>query len=133
MTSFSSKRFFKHLFIGIAISLVFSIFESNRSPMIRLVDGLFVGGLFPFCLGGLRLSKNLGTFDLFVYSHRKIWRSSKKKQEEENEKIAPGTIEKLGSYADYLSEKTPGRSAKEPFAAGVLMLLLSLILTFFAF
>ena len=81
--------------------------------------------------GGLRFVKNLGTFDLFIYSHRKLWKYGKhhEKFEEENEKIAPASTPELGSYYEYRNSRNVFPSCAGPVLAGSLYLILSLFLT----
>ena len=92
---------------------------------------LFLASFFPLIFGGLRFVKNLGTFDLFIYSHRKLWKYGKhhEKFEEENEKIAPASTPELGSYYEYRNSRNVFPSCAGPVLAGSLYLILSLFLT----
>jgi hypothetical protein len=92
---------------------------------------LLVSCQFPLIFGGLRFVKNLGTFDLFIYSHRKLWKYGKhhEKFEEENEKIAPASTPELGSYYEYRNSRNVFPSCAGPVLAGSLYLILSLFLT----
>lgn len=136
LKQFSVKNFRKFLAVGGLICLVYFFLERDSRLAYRIVDGLFVGGIIPFLLGGMRLVKASGTFDLFVYTHRKIWKYAKnhEKEEEENEKTAPGTTETLGSYYEYLQKKEKEQEYSsaylEPLAAGLLYLAVSLIGTY---
>lgn len=134
MFSLSRERFMKYLLTGGVIGLAYSFLSHARTLPLKLVDSLFVAGMFPLLHGGCLMAKNLGMFHLFIYSHRKLWKYGKhrEKEEEENEKTAPGTTETLGSYSDYLAESKPSGVA-EPLLAGGLWLGLSLILTFLCF
>jgi len=103
--------------------------------MYRFIDSFFLGGIVPLIVGGFRFVKYLGSFDLLVYSHRKLWKYGKahEKFEEENEKIAPGSMEKLGTYADYLEQKNAAATFKEPLLVGGAFFIVSLALTLAVF
>ena len=89
MSSSFRKSFLTHLLIGGVIGILYFIFSHSSFFMNRLINSLFLASFFPLIFGGLRFVKNLGTFDLFIYSHRKLWKYGKhhEKFEEENEKI----------------------------------------------
>ena len=76
-------------------------FQSQFFFLNRLINSLFLASFFPLIFGGLRFVKNLGTFDLFIYSHRKLWKYGKhhEKFEEENKKIAPASTPAFLLYA----------------------------------
>lgn len=133
MLSLSKKQFMTHLAIGGICSVLYFIFSHDSIFVNKIINSLFMACLIPLIFGGLRLVKNLGAFNLFIYSHRKLWKYGKthEKLEEENEAIAPNSSEKLGTYHEYLSNKEPGPSCKEPLLAGVLYLACSLFLTAF--
>lgn len=132
MSDFSFKQFRFHLLIGGFISLLYLFFSHDSLFINRIINSLFLGSMIPLVLGGFRLAANLGAFNLFAYTHRKLWKYGKahEKLEEENEAIAPNSSEKLGAYHEYLSEKEPPKSCKEPLLAGGLYLAVSLFLTF---
>lgn len=132
MSNISLKRLFFHLLSGGIVCLLYLVFSHSFSLSNRIINALFLGCLPPLLFGLFRVVKNLGVFDLFLYSHRKLWKYGKYHEalEEENESIAPNTTEKLGSYADYLAEKKAGSSFAEPLLAGGLYLAVSLLLTF---
>lgn len=134
MSSFSFKQFQTHFFIGGIITLLYLFFSNDSILANRIINSFFLGSMVPLIFGSLRFVKNLGAFNLFIYTHRKLWKYGKahEKLEEENETIAPDSSEKLGAYHEYLSEKEPAKSCKEPLLAGVLYLAVSLILTFMA-
>lgn len=132
MSNFSFKQFRFHFLIGGAIALLYLFFSHDSLLINRIINSLFLGSLIPLTFGGFRLVKNLGAFNLFLYTHRKLWKYGKvhEKLEEENEAIAPDSSEKLGEYHEYLSEQEPPKSCKEPLLAGGFYLAVSLILTF---
>lgn len=132
MTKLSRKSLMIHLLTGGVCALLYIFFSHTASPLNRIINGLFLGSMVPLICGAFRLVKNLGLFDLFVYSHRKLWKFGKRheKFEEENEQTAPNSTEKLGSYYDYLASKKNIPSCAEPLLAGGLYLLLSLLLLF---
>lgn len=132
MLKISHKSFLTHFLTGGGVFLFYFLFSHTTSPLNRLINALFVGSMIPLILGAFRLVKILGLFNLFIYSHRKLWKFGKsyEKFEEENEKIAPGSSEKLGSYYDYLASKQSSPSCVEPLLAGGFYLLLSLLLLF---
>lgn len=134
MFSLSRERFMKYLLTGGFIGFAYSFLSHARTLPLKLVDSLFVAGMFPLLYGGCLVAKNLGMFHLFVYSHRKLWKYGKRqeKEEAENEKTAPDATEKLGTYSEYLAESKPSGVA-EPLLAGGIWLALSLILTFLYF
>lgn len=126
------KSFLTHLITGGITGILYLIFSHNSIIINRIINSLFLAGSVPLIFGGLRLVKNFGTFDLFIYSHRKLWKYGKRyeKYENENEAIAPNSYEKLGSYSDYLACKEARPSCKGPLLAGGLYLAVSLLLTF---
>lgn len=128
LKQFSVKKFRDFLAAGGLICLVYFFLDRDSRLAYRIVDGLFVGGIIPFLLGGMRLVKASGTFDLFVYTHKKIWKYAKDhgKGDEENEKSASGTTELPDSYYDYLQKKEHSSAYLEPLAAGLLYLAVSL-------
>lgn len=132
MKKISRKSFITYILIGGGVSLLYLLFSHSASPLNRLINSLFIGSMIPLIHGVFRLVKALGLFNLFIYSHRKLWKFGKQyeKMEEENEAAAPGTTEKLGSYYDYLASKEPSPSCVEPLLAGGIYLLLSLIILF---
>ena len=80
-------------------------------------------------LGCFRLAKYAGSFDLLVYSHKKLARSGKNSDLSQEEKD-PGSSaapapEQLGSYSDYLTQKKPAATYKEPLLAGGVFILAS--------
>ena len=89
MSSSFRKSFLTHLLIGGVIGILYFIFSHSSFFMNRLINSLFLASFFPLIFGGLRFVKNLGTFDLFIYSHRKLWKYGKhhEKFEEENPDI----------------------------------------------
>ena len=93
MSSSFRKSFLTHLLIGGVIGILYFIFSHSSFFLNRLINSLFLASFFPLIFGGLRFVKNLGTFDLFIYSHRKLWKYGKhhEKFEEENKKIAPAS------------------------------------------
>ncbi len=134
MHSLSQKRFIKDMLISGAIGLAYFTLSHAGTLSLKLVNSLFLAGIFPLLYGGFLAAKNLGMFHLFIYSHRKLWKYGKRqeKEEAENEEIAPGTTETLGTYSQYLAEtKTSGIA--EPLLAGGIWLSLSLLLTFLYF
>lgn len=77
MSSSFRKSFLTHLLIGGVIGILYFIFSHSSFFMNRLINSLFLASFFPLIFGGLRFVKNLGTFDLFIYSHRKLWKYGK--------------------------------------------------------
>ena len=94
MSSSFRKSFLTHLLIGGVIGILYFIFSHSSFFMNRLINSLFLASFFPLIFGGLRFVKNLGTFDLFIYSHRKLWKYGKhhEKFEEENKKIEDNNL-----------------------------------------
>ena len=135
MCLFSIRSFRNFLAAGAAAGILYFLFSHEAEASYRMINCLFLGGMLPFIWGAARFIRGSGTFDLFVYSHRKVWKYGKRheKEEEENEAIAPGTTETLGSYYDYLSEKKKGPSCLEPLAAGAVFLILSFLGTWIVF
>ena len=131
MSSSFRKSFLTHLLIGGVIGILYFIFSHSSFFMNRLINSLFLARFFPLIFGGLRFVKNLGTFDLFIYSHQKLWKYGKhhEKFEEENEKIAPASTPELGSYYEYRNSRNVFPSCAGPVLAGSLYLILSLFLT----
>lgn len=130
MPSIFNKSLLRHFLIASGIFVFYMIVGRDAVLSTRIINGMFIGGFFPVAFGTLRLVSNGGTFDLFLYSHRKLWKYGKKQEqfEEENEEIAPGSTEKLGTYYEYLQNKKPGASCKEPLLAGGFYIVISLIL-----
>ena len=131
MSSLFRKSFFKHLLIGGCFGILYLLFSHNSFFINRLINSFFLSSLPPLIFGGFRFAKNLGTFDLFIYSHRKLWKYGKhhEKFEEENEKIAPASTPELGSYYEYRNSRNVFPSCAGPVLAGSLYLILSLFLT----
>ena len=131
MSSLFRKSFFKHLLIGGCFGILYLLFSHNSFFLNRLINSFFLSSLPPLIFGGFRFAKNLGTFDLFIYSHRKLWKYGKhhEKFEEENEKIAPASTPELGSYYEYRNSRNVFPSCAGPVLAGSLYLILSLFLT----
>lgn len=127
------KSFFINLLIGGIFGVAYLLFSHTPLFMNRLINALFLAALPPLCFGGMRFAKNIGTFDLLIYSHRKLWKYGKhhEKYEEENMTVAPGSFEEIGSYYDYLSSKNPAISCRGSIFAGLFYLVFSLLLTFF--
>ena len=133
MSSSFRKSFLTHLLIGGVIGILYFIFSHSSFFMNRLINSLFLASFFPLIFGGLRFIKNLGTFDLFIYSHRKLFKYGKhhEKFEKGNEMIAPDSTQKLGSYYEYLHSQKPASSCIGAVLAGSFYLIISLFLTFF--
>ena len=131
MSPLFRKSFFKHLLIGGCFGILYLLFSHNSIFLNRLINSFFLSSLPPLIFGGFRFAKNLGTFDLFIYSHRKLWKYGKhhEKFEEENEKIAPASTPELGSYYEYRNSRNVFPSCAGPVLAGSLYLILSLFLT----
>ena len=90
MSSLFRKSFFKHLLIGGCFGILYLLFSHNSFFLNRLINSFFLSSLPPLIFGGFRFAKNLGTFDLFIYSHRKLFKYGKhhEKFDKENEMIA---------------------------------------------
>ncbi len=133
MFSLSNKQFMTHLTIGGICGILYFIFSHDSIFINRIINSFFMACLIPLIFGGFRLVKKLGAFHLFIYSHRKLWKYGKAQErlEEENEFIAPDSSETLGAYHEYLADREPCRSCKEPLLAGVLYLAFSLFVTIF--
>lgn len=86
MFSLSRERFMKYLLTGGFIGFAYSFLSHARTLPLKLVDSLFVAGMFPLLYGGCLVAKNLGMFHLFVYSHRKLWKYGKR-QEKKRQKM----------------------------------------------
>lgn len=131
MSSLSTKRLRNYFLAGAVIAVSYLILGRRQILIYRIIDSLFVGGIFPFVIGCFRFAKHMGSFDLLVYAHRKLWKYGKRheKFEEENEAIAPNSTEKLGTYADYLSQKKSDTGFREPLIAGGVYCLVSLFMT----
>ena len=100
MSSSFRKSFLTHLLIGGVIGILYFIFSHSSFFMNRLINSLFLASFFPLIFGGLRFVKNLGTFDLFIYSHRKLWKYGKhhEKFEEENAGVSLLAFEVYAFY-----------------------------------
>ena len=72
MSSSFRKSFLTHLLIGGVIGILYFIFSHSSFFMNRLINSLFLASFFPLIFGGLRFVKNLGTFDLFIYSENSV-------------------------------------------------------------
>lgn len=132
LLSLSKKQLLTNLIVGGICGLLYFVFSHDSIFANRLINSFFMASLFPLIFGGFRLVNTLGAFDLFVYTHRKLWKYGKvhEKLEEENEAIAPNSTEQLGTYHEYLSSIESRPSYKEPLIAGGLYLTVSLLMTF---
>lgn len=133
MSSLSVKNLKNYVILGIAVAAAYIFFQKDQIFLYRLIDGLFIGGMLPMILGCFRLAKYAGSFDLLVYSHKKLARSGKNSDLAQDEKDSNGSAapapEQLGSYSDYLTQKKPAATYKEPLLAGGIFILASLFLT----
>ena len=77
MSPLFRKSFFKHLLIGGCFGILYLLFSHNSIFLNRLINSFFLSSLPPLIFGGFRFAKNLGTFDLFIYSHRKLFKYGK--------------------------------------------------------
>ena len=77
MSSLSVKNLKNYVVLGIAVAAAYIFFQKDQIFLYRLIDGLFIGGMLPMILGCFRLAKYAGSFDLLVYSHKKLARSGK--------------------------------------------------------
>ena len=116
MSSLSVKNLKNYVVLGIAVAAAYIFFQKDQIFLYRLIDGLFIGGMLPMILGCFRLAKYAGSFDLLVYSHKKLARSGKNSDLSQEEKD-PGSSaapapEQLGSYSDYLTQKKPAATYK---------------------
>ena len=129
MSSLSVKNLKNYVVLGIAVAAAYIFFQKDQIFLYRLIDGLFIGGMLPM----IRLAKYAGSFDLLVYSHKKLARSGKNSDLAQDEKDSNGSAapapEQLGSYSDYLTQKKPAATYKEPLLAGGIFILASLFLT----
>ena len=128
MSSLSVKNLKNYVVLGIAVAAAYIFFQKDQIFLYRLIDGLFIGGMLPMIL-----AKYAGSFDLLVYSHKKLARSGKNSDLAQDEKDSNGSAapapEQLGSYSDYLTQKKPAATYKEPLLAGGIFILASLFLT----
>ena len=129
MSSLSVKNLKNYVVLGIAVAAAYIFFQKDQIFLYRLIDGLFIGGMLPMILGCFRLAKYAGSFDLLVYSHKKLARSGKNSEEKDPGSSAAPAPEQLGSYSDYLTQKKPAATYKEPLLAGGVFILASLFLT----
>lgn len=135
MSSLSIKRIRFYFLLSAAIAALYLILDRQNVFIYRIIDSLFIGSMIPLIIGGFRLAKYMGSFDLLVYTHRKLWKygTRHEKFEEENEAIAPNSIEKPGTYADYLGEKKSVPAFKEPLLIGGIFFFAALILALIFF
>ena len=128
MSSLSVKNLKNYVVLGIAVAAAYIFFQKDQIFLYR-----FIGGMLPMILGCFRLAKYAGSFDLLVYSHKKLARSGKNSDLAQDEKDSNGSAapapEQLGSYPDYLTQKKPAATYKEPLLAGGVFILASLFLT----
>ena len=128
MSSLSVKNLKNYVVLGIAVAAAYIFFQKDQIFLYRLIDGML-----PMILGCFRLAKYAGSFDLLVYSHKKLARSGKNSDLAQDEKDSNGSAapapEQLGSYSDYLTQKKPAATYKEPLLAGGVFILASLFLT----
>ncbi|MGI5982254.1 MAG: hypothetical protein ACOX8F_02255 [Sakamotonia sp.] len=133
MSSLSVKNLKNYVILGIAVAAAYIFFQKDQIFLYRLIDGLFIGGMLPMILGCFRLAKYAGSFDLLIYSHKKLARSGKNSDLSEEGKDPNGSgapaPEQLGSYSDYLNQKKTAATYKEPLLAGGVFMLASLFLT----
>lgn len=102
-------------------AIIYFLLCHKTGLQIRIIDSLFVGGLFPLLTGCFRWICSIGSFDLFVYSNKRIW--GRRQTEEPSEK----TVAKQDSYHDYLLKKGPAK----PFASYILVGLIYLAAALF--
>ena len=86
MSSLSVKNLKNYVVLGIAVAAAYIFFQKDQIFLYRLIDGLFIGGMLPMILGCFRLAKYAGSFDLLVYSHKKLARSGKNSDLSQEEK-----------------------------------------------
>lgn len=131
MSSLSFKNLRNFFLLGAALAVSYLFLKTDQIFLYRLIDGLFVGGIFPLVLGCFRLAKYFGSFDLLVYGQKKMVRLFKKHGRPENE-AASGDLKtenKADTYSEFLAEKKPVPTYREPLIAGGVYFLASLFLT----
>lgn len=127
MRCLSAKRLRLFLMMGGVVGCGYMILGHDALLVNRLCNAFFLAGLVPADIGGFRLAKRLGAFDLIIYTHRKLWKYGKKqdKWEQEITGAAPEAVQEPGSYYEYLSAEKPAQSYREPLAVGGGYLLVS--------
>lgn len=113
-----------YLIFGAVIALVSGFLIPAVSLLYRVINGLFVGGIIVLFYGLLSYVAKVGFFDLFVYSHKKLFRHSK-----HNEDSKDGDEpKKLGSFHEYLLEKEEKQTRTKPIVVGGLLVAASILL-----
>lgn len=115
MSSLSSKRLMTYFILGAAVGILFLFLDSSEIFLYRIIDGLLAASIFPLIIGGSRLAKYVGSFDLLFFAFKNI--RGKGKQSE-----------KQDTYSDYLSQEKPDSSYKEPLLVGSIYLIVSIFM-----
>ncbi len=133
MKKWSLNDFIAPFLTGVIPMAVYFFLQKEDPVLVRLIDSLFLGGLIPFIIGSWRLVCAVGSFDLFVYSNKKIWGRRKRKQdslEDPTEENLKKDTRFAGSYHDYVLQKGPAKPYGAYMLSGFAFIALSLLLTF---
>ena len=117
---------------ALLLSIPFALFFQNTLPdksefmniMLKVSNGLSIGGVLMICWAGWGLAYNLGSLALASYSIKKTWQIvTNKGQAELGEK-------KLGTYDEYLASRKKKRDLLPRFLGGLVPVILSLVIYF---
>lgn len=120
MSSLSTKRLLTYFLLGAAIGVSCIFVDRSDIFLYRVIDGLLIASALPLIIGGFRLSKQVGFFDLFLYAFRKFQKDKPEQKKPEN-------------YSDYLSQEKTNTTYKEPLIVGGIYFIISIfmIIAFF--
>jgi hypothetical protein len=126
------KQFLIYLGCALLLSFVSGLFYPNTLPdkseffniMLKVCNGLSIGGVLMICWAGWGLAYNLGSLALATYSIKKTW------QVVTNRGKGDLGEKKLGRYDEYLAGRKKKRDLLPRFLGGLVPVILSLVVYF---
>lgn len=110
-----------------ATACIFSIIFIKADFFIyRIINGLFIGGLFSLIPGLISYLRSIGMLDIFIYSYRTLRSYSKHFEDELKEG------KKAKTYHEFKLEKAPRPFSLEPLFIGGILVFISAISSFIA-
>ncbi len=121
------KQFFMYFGIALMISVVCFLLSQRKVDgvtdyLLKVCDGLGVGGALVACWAAWGLAYNLGSLAIAVYSIKKTWQViGNRGQAELGQK-------KLGTYDEYLASRKKKTNLLPQFLGGLLPIIISFLI-----
>lgn len=124
MQLMDKRKFLIYLSISMAACIFSVIFIKADFFIYRIINGLFIGGLFSLIPGLISYLRSVGMLDIFIYSYRTLRSYSKHFEDELKEG------KKTKTYHEFKLEKALKPFSLEPLLIGGVLVFISVVSAF---